>query len=173
MDTPEQHNLPSIDLPPELKQVFYNTGPGCVPVEADLGVVHVCHAADRDIVGFTGKPVWNQWQLALLPTAPVIRLRTHILDHPNNSYKYESFLNVGDPDQARILDILGQQDRLYLAFYGDNLAYRFTKVLAHDQTQREQLQRLTGQARQEWQWIPADQRDFDQAKLLVQQQLPL
>ncbi|MGD8586081.1 MAG: hypothetical protein PVJ75_12080, partial [Chloroflexota bacterium] len=140
------------------------TGYGCLAVEANIGVVHICHAADSDIEGFADKPVWSQWQLVLMPTAPLIRLELVILDQPASPYKFESFLNVADYDQARILAQLANQEQLYLAFYGDDLGFRYAKVLPHDEQQWQQLDELVAQAIANWARIAPEEQDFDQAK---------
>jgi hypothetical protein len=127
-------------------------------------VVHVCHAADSDIEGFANKPVSYQWQLVKMPTAPLIRLELTILDRPGNPYRFESFLNVAEENQARILAQLAGQDRLYLAFYDDDLSHRFTKIVDHDRQQWQYLDELVDEALEHWQQIPPDQRDFDRAK---------
>jgi len=51
-----------------------------------------------------------------------------ILDDLLNPYKFESFSNVGQEDQARVLAQLANQDQLYLAFYGDDFDHRFTNA---------------------------------------------
>ena len=170
---PKKEAIEPATLISELRAAFECTGPGCIAVETDIGVVHACHAADQDIAGFANKPVWCRWELALLPAAPVIRLNLAILDHPQNPYRYESFLNIGDEDQARILEILVGQEELYFPFYGDDFGHRFTKVISHDVTQRAQLQDLATQALDHWQTISPDQRDFDRAKAEFQQRFPL
>lgn len=128
-------------------------------------MVHVCHAADGDIEGFANKPVSYQWQLLKMPTAPLIRLELAILDCLNDPYRFESFLNVADDDQARVLAQLAGQDRLYLAFYGDDLSHRFTKVVNHDRQQWQYLDELVAEALEHWHQIPPEQRDFDHAKV--------
>lgn len=160
-------------LPPELRAAFRQTGPGCITVETSFGVVHVCHATDWDIAGFAHQPVWYRWELAKLPTAPVIRLNLVILDQPQNPYRYESFLNIGNEDQTRILEILLTQEQLILPFYGDDFNQRLTKVVPHGAEQRRQLGALVEQAAAHWHGIPTDQRDFDQAKAMFQQRYPL
>lgn len=152
------------ELPPELHEVFEQTGYGCLAVEANIGVVHVCHAADRDIEGFTDKPVWSQWQLIEMPTAPLIRLEFVILDRPTNPYKFESFLNVAVEDQAQVLSHLANQDQLYLAFYDDGLNYRYSKVVPHDEQQWQQLDEIVTRAVDYWNDLPTERRDFDRAK---------
>lgn len=161
------------DLPPELREVFERTGPGCVATETNLGVVHVCHATDENIAGFANRAAVYQWQLALLPTAPVLRLRLSILDQPLNPYRFESFLNVGRDDDARMLNILLDQESLYLAFYGDNYHHHYTKVLDHATSQREQLRQLAVRAVAYLRQLPVPQRDFDLAKAEFQRETPL
>jgi hypothetical protein len=151
-------------LPEEIRRVFEDFGYGCLAAETNIGVVHVCHAADGDIEGFANKPVSYQWQLVKMPTAPLIRLQVTILDHPSNPYRFESFLNVADEDQARVLAQLAGQDRLYLALYGDDLSHRFTKIINHDRQQWQYLDELVAEALEHWQQIPREQRDFDRAK---------
>ncbi|MCI0648007.1 MAG: hypothetical protein L0332_30840 [Chloroflexi bacterium] len=155
---------PSAELPPEIREVFEQTGYGCMAVEANTGIVHICHAADADIEGFAGKPVRYQWQLILMPTAPLIRLELVILDNPRNPYRFESFLNVAEADQARVLARLAGQDRLYLVFYGDGLGYRFTQAVPQSLQQQQRLDEIAAQAAAYWDALPPKRRDFDRAK---------
>jgi hypothetical protein len=118
----------------------------------------------RPIEGFANKPVVYQWQLIEMPTAPLIRLEMAILDNPFSPYKFESFLNVAQENQARILARLANQDRLYVAFYGDDLTHCFTKIIEHDEQQWQQLDELVAEAIDYWDQIPPEKRDFDRAK---------
>ena len=154
----------SNELSPELREVFENIGYGCLAAETNSGIVHVCHAPDRDIEGFVDKPVRYQWQLIKMPTAPLIRLDVVIVDRPENPFKFESFLNVAEEDQSQVLADLANQGQLQLAFYGDDLKYRYTKTVKHDEQQWQQLDELVEQAARYWEEIPVEQRDFDQAK---------
>ena len=54
-----------------------------------------------------------------MPTAPLIRLELFFLDRPENPYRFESFLNVAVEDQLQVLIQPANQERLFLAFYGD------------------------------------------------------
>ena len=152
------------ELPPELREVFERTGYGCLAIEANIGIVHVCHAADSDIEDFADKPVWSQWQLILMPTAPLIRLEMTIYDDPVSPYRFESFLNSAAEDQAQVLTDLANQEELHLAFYSDDLRYRYTKIIPHDEGQWQQLDQLVEKADAHWRAIPPEQRDFDLAK---------
>jgi hypothetical protein len=151
-------------LPAELREVFERTGYGCLAAETNIGVVHVCHAAESDIEGFVNKSVQYQWQLIRMPTAPLIRLELNILDQQMFPFKFESFLNVAATDQARILGQLADQNQLYLVFYGDNLTHRFTKVVVHGERQRKYLDDLVDEAVSYWRQLSPEVLDFDKAK---------
>jgi hypothetical protein len=152
------------ELPEEVEELFRRTGYGCLALESNVGIIHVCHAPDDDIAHFENQPVLYQWQLIQMPTAPLIRLDITVVDDPLNPYKFESFLNIAAEDQASVLDILASQDKLYLAFYGDGLDYRFTKIVEHDDQQWQQLDELVARANTYWESLPPRQRNFDQAK---------
>ena len=153
-----------MELLPEIREVFENTGYGCLAAETTRGAIHICHAPDRDIRGFANQPVVYRWQLIKMPTAPLIRLEVLILDNPQNPYRFESFLNVAAADQARILYELAGQEKLYLAFYGDDLRYRYTKEVEHGEQQWQKIDEIAIQAINHLLEIPEEQRDFDQAK---------
>ena len=161
------HNQPNtMQLPEAIKELFTNTGYGCLALESDQGIVHVCHAADQDIASFAEAPIISQWQLIKMPTAPLLRLEFLILDNPTNPFKFESFLNIAEPDQAAVLDEMLQQDHFALAFFGDALTYQYSKLDAHEITQRQQLAYLMDEAMTYWQALPVGQRDFDLAKAI-------
>ena len=73
-----------MELLPEIRQAFENTGYGCLAAETNRGAIHICHAPDSDIQGFANQPVIFRWQLIKMPTAPLIRLEVLILDNPQN-----------------------------------------------------------------------------------------
>jgi hypothetical protein len=151
-------------LPTAIREVFEHTGYGCLAAESTRGIVHVCHAADEDITNFVDKPMQAHWQLVEMPTAPLIKLELLIYDHFVNPYCFESFLNVADPKQRAVLTELASQEELYLAFYGNDLAYRYTSVLSHSEQQWQQLDDIIASAELYWQRLPDEKRDFDQAK---------
>lgn len=161
---PRPEYTTSNELSPPLRELLAYTGYGCLAVETDNGIVHICHASDRDIASFKEAPVRYQWQLIMMPTAPLIRLELVVLDNPVNPFKFESFLNVAEADQAQVLADLVEQDELALAFYGDDLTYRYAKVISHDARQRNKLESFVVQAGHYWGRIEPEQRDFDLAK---------
>ena len=59
---------------------------------------------------------------------------------------------------------LANQEELYLAFYGDDLGYRYTKAIPHSEQQWQQLDELVAMASNYWEKLPPEQRDFDRAK---------
>jgi hypothetical protein len=63
-----------------------------------------------------------------------------------------------------VLAELANQDRLYLAFYGDDLTQRFTHVVDHDEQQWQYLDELVAEATAYWNQLPPDRRDFDRAR---------
>jgi hypothetical protein len=77
----------------------------------------------------------------------------------------ECFQNVAEDDQAHVLAQLANQERLYLALYGDNLYYRHTKIIHHNRQQWQQIDELTTEAMNYLSNIPTDKRNFNQAKL--------
>jgi len=151
-------------LPREIKELFANFGYGCLAIEADIGVIHICHASDSDIEGFRKKNVVSRWQLVKMPTAPLVRLKLVILDRPQSPYLFESFLNISDEDQANVLSRLASQELLYLVLFGDDLEYRYTKVIPQDFNHWQLIDDLHAQALEYLGNIPEEQRDFDRAK---------
>jgi len=160
----QSHFIQPNELLPELRILFEAQGYGCLAVASDRSVQHICHAPDRDIEGFRGKPVLARWQLVEMPTAPLVRLEATILDDLVNPYHFESFLNVNDPQQLGILTELAGQEALHLAFYGDDLAYRYTKSVPQSEQQWQQLDEILERALAYWEQLPEEVRDFDQAK---------
>lgn len=153
-----------MELLPEIREVFENTGYGCLAAETTRGAVHICHAADKDIQGFVNQPVIYRWQLIKMPTAPLIRLELLILDNPQNPYRFESFLYIGDTSQVRILYELAGQEKLFLTFYGDDLKYCYTKEVGHDEQQWQKIDEITIEAIDYWNTIPLGFRDNNQAR---------
>lgn len=153
-------------LPLAIREVFEHTGYGCLAAQSEEGVVHVCHTADKNITTFVDKPIKARWGLIEMPTAPLIRLELLVYDDWRAPYCFESFLNVGLPDHLAVLNELAGQENLYLAFYGDDLTYRYTSVVAHGEQQWQLLDDIIASAELYWQRLPEWRRDFPQAKAL-------
>lgn len=160
------------ELPDEIREVFEDFGYGCLTAETNIGIAHVCHAADPDIEGFKNKPVWFQWQLIKMPTAPLIRMEIAVIDDPDNPYRFETFFNVADEQQVDILSELAAQDKLHFAFYGDDLSPTFTKTVPHNEQQWQHLDELVEEAIAYWTSLPPEERNFDLAKAEFMSQYP-
>jgi hypothetical protein len=160
------------ELPPEIREVFERSGYGCLAVESNRGIVHICHAPDRDTDGFRGRPVHANWQLIEMPTASLIRLELVVVDNPFDPFRFESFLNVGERDQLQVLTQLASQKELHLAFYGDDLNYRSTTTTRHNEQQWQQLDEMIISALATWQQLPPEQRDYDLAKATFMARYP-
>lgn len=73
------------ELLPEIREVTENVEYGYPAVESNIGIVLVCHASDRELTGFAGKPVISKWELVKMLSihffAPIlpssIDLKTH------------------------------------------------------------------------------------------------
>jgi hypothetical protein len=163
-----------IGLPPVLQEVFEKMGYGCLAVERDDGqVAFVTNVAPADTGWFRDAPVLSAWQYVAMPTAPLIRYRAAIMDDLANPYKLEHFLNVADPEQARCLSRLVQQEGLTFDFYGEEYEYAFSMDVAHGERMRRRLDAYVRQAIAYYGEIPADERDFDRAKAEFQREFPL
>ena len=75
----------------------------------------------------------------------LIRPEVRILDNSENPFRFESYLNIADPEQARLFIQLANQGKLYLAFYGDDLNYRYTKV-CHDESPWQNIDEIAIEA---------------------------
>ena len=162
-----------IGLPPALQDLFEHSGPGCLAIEQGETVAFVTHAADEDIDSFRNAAVSGRWELVEMPTAPLIRYRAVILDDPQAPYLFENFLNIADPEQARCLAGLAQQENLVFDFFGSDYEYRISSEIAHDERMRARLDAITRRAVDLYGQIPAGQRDFDRAKAEFQRDYPL
>lgn len=174
----EKHRLWRSDfwmgLPDDMQAVFEKMGYGCFAAErADNTVAFITHASDADIHQFRGAPVLYEWQYIAMPTAPLIRHLSVILDKPSSPYRLEHFLNVGDPDQARCLSRLVSQPELSFDFYGEEFEYAYSTVVPHPAEIREGLEARVRQAIEYYGEIPAEGRDFDRAKAAFQRAFPL
>ena len=115
--------------------------------------------------GFEDKPVNYQWQLIQYAHCSPNKTQCNNSRPPRRTLSILShFLNVADESQAQVLDELANQDELFLSFYGDDLRYRFTKTVEHDEQQWQLLDELVQKANYYWEKIPPEQRDFDLAK---------
>ena len=117
------------ELPPEIREVFERSGYGCLAAESTRGIVHICHAPDRDIDGFHGKPVLQPLaayrNAHRAPGAPGAGGAGQSL----RSLPFRVLPQRRRTDQLQVLTKLAAQEEFDLAFYGDDLNYRFTSTV--------------------------------------------
>ena len=163
-----------IGLPAEMQAVFEKMGYGCFAAERDdHSVAFLTHVAPADLLSLRYALVVYNWQMIPMPTAPLIRFTSAVLDDPNHPYRLEHFLNVRDVTQGRSLARLVAQKGLVFDFYGVEYEYAFSKRFAHPDAMRARLAILIQQAIVYDGTIPAHRRDFDQAKAAFQRAFPL
>ena len=163
-----------VGLPAEMQAVFDKMGYGCFAAERDDdSVAFLTHVAPADLLSLRYAPVVYDWQMIPMPTAPLIRFTSAVLDDPNHPYRLEHFLNVEDVAQSRCLARLAAQKELVLDFYGVENEYAFSKRFAHPDAMRARLAILVQQAIAYDSTIPAHRRDFDQAKAAFQRTFPV
>src|SRR3712207_1292033 len=93
---PERPN----QLPPELAAFLGQHDYAALLHATDLGPVLVVKAPGHEIVSVRGRvPIGFNHELYDHPAAPVIRIVTRIYDQPARPLAFETFVNVGDPDQ--------------------------------------------------------------------------
>ncbi len=162
-----------IGLPPELQAVFQRRGYGCFAGERDDVVAFITHLPDDDIASSRSAPVLCHWELIEMPSAALIRFHAAILDDPASPYALEHFLNIGDPEQAKVLARLVQQEELAFDFFGDVYEYHYSKHFEHPADMRAQLAAIVRRAQDYWLSIPAEDQDFDRAKAEFQHRFPV
>ncbi len=120
--------------------------------------------SDQHRFPYLNLSVIREWQLIKMPTAPLIRSIFFIIDNPDEPFRFESIFNISEDVEEKILMQLANQDRLYFAFYGDELNYRFTQVVPQDRKERQTIDMVVSQAQEYWNALPTEMRDFDKAK---------
>ncbi len=74
-------------------------------------------AADEDVEGFRGPvPIQTACELGRPWCASVLRLQDIVFDRPGNPWRFESFINVAEPQQLACVKGLVTQERLQLHF---------------------------------------------------------
>jgi hypothetical protein len=120
-------------------------------------------APDPELAAMGGPvPIGITHELYRLPTAPVIRLVTAFYDRPHEPLAFETFINVGDPQQRREYALLATQRELPILLYDRELTYvRGKRVAIRNGAEIAAILRA---AEELYQAIPAEQVDFDRAK---------
>jgi len=132
----------------------------------EAGTALVIKAPASEIERLRG-PLWIQHlqELYRCQAAPVIRLVTRLYDQPTDPLKFESFINVQDPDQRTEYELLTHQEILPLHFYDEELQHRLTKEFRG--LEPASMAQVLQEADRLLAAIPPERFDFDYAKLLV------
>jgi hypothetical protein len=163
MSRPEQ---PSNSLPPELAAFLQDHPYACLTQATDRGTVLVLKAPRQDIEGIRGPlPIKVHHELHDHVTAPVIRLVVTFYDRPSRPLAFETFINVGDPQQRSDYAALADQPELHLLFYDEALEHCLTKTVAH--SARDRVPELLARGDKTFQAIPDDEFSFEIAKAAV------
>src|SRR5215213_9031079 len=165
---PERPN----QLPPELAAFLHQQQYAAILHATDLGTALILKTPGHEIASTRGPvPIGFNHELYAHPASPVIRMVTRIYDQPDRSLAFESFVNVGDPDQRSDYEALSRQDELVMLFYDQAVNHALSKrvrlpdplQLLHVLTTADRLLAA----------IPEAQRDFDTAKAEVMNQTNL
>ena len=162
---PERPN----QLPPELATFLRDQQYAALLHATNLGTALILKAPGHEIASARGRvPIGFNHELYNQPTSPVIRMVTRIYDQPASSLAFETYVNVGDPDQRTDYEALTRQDELVMLFYDQAVNHALSKRVRL--TDQVGLLRALTTADRLLAAIPEDQRDFDTAKAAVMEQ---
>src|SRR5215210_3902893 len=121
---PERPN----QLPPELAAFLRLQQYAALLHATDLGTALVVKAPGHEIASVHGRvPIGFNHELYAHPASPVIRMVTRIYDQPARPLAFETFVNVGDPDQRADYQALARQDELVMLFYDQAVTHALSK----------------------------------------------
>src|SRR5215207_5143788 len=153
-------------LPPELAAFLRQQQYAALLHATDLGTALIVKAPGSEIESARGPvPIGFNHELYAHPASPVIRMVTRIYDQPDRSLAFETFVNVGDPDQRSDYEALSRQDELVMLFYDQAVDHALSKRARLTDPLR--LLRVLTTADRLLAAIPEAQRDFDTAKAEV------
>lgn len=168
---PRQEREPNA-LPKELADFLKDRPYACVTQATDQGTVLVVKAPLSDIQSTRGRvPIHVRHELFNHPAAPVIRMTVRIYDQPQRPMAMETFINVEDPQQRADYEGLSKQETIYMLFYDEALRHRLSKGV--NNSAREEITHILGQADQLLTTIPKERFDFDRAKAAVMERTRL
>src|SRR5215210_4779386 len=121
---PERPN----QLPPELAAFLRQQEYAALLHATDLGTALIVKAPGHEIASARGRvPIGFNHELYAHPASPVIRMVTRIYDQPTRPLAFETFVNVGDPDQREDYQALSCQDELVMLFYDQAASHALSK----------------------------------------------
>jgi hypothetical protein len=152
-----------VPLPPELAAFLATEELACLTHNSNRGALYVLKAPASELTSLRGTfPIGLTHELHQHPQAPVIRSVLTFYDQPNQPLRFDTFLNIDDPDQRACFASLAAQDELTMLFYDEHLAHRLSKQQRN--TDPAGMRRLLARADRLHAMIPAERFDFDAAK---------
>jgi hypothetical protein len=157
---------PAVALPSELAAFLATEELACLIHNSDQGALYVLKAPASELASLRGTfLIGLTHELHQHPQAPVIRSVLTFYDHPNQPLRFDTFLNIDDPDQRACFASLAARDELTLLFYDEHLAHRLSKRVPNGDP--DAMRRLLALADQVHTMIPSDRYDFAAAKAAV------
>lgn len=162
--------MPAPALPPSLAAFLRTQSHALLLHDTDQGAVLVLKAPSTDIDDLRGHvEVLVRYELYQLIQGPVIRL-FFAAGFPN-PLVMETFVNPADPEQMRDLEDALKRDHLRMVCYDEHLRYVLGKHLSQPTT--DDTRAIPGRARRLLAATDPSLLDFDRAKAIVQQDVPL
>lgn len=147
----------------EMTELLQQSGPLCVAVETDQGVIVLLktdeiHLTERNV------PILTQYELAIFPEGAGIRLYLEIYDRLEAPFQAETFFNPASQADLILLQELCRQDHLDIHVVNTALEASYTKRVRQSRKVGAELHQLVHMAVQYNSLIPSEELDFEMVK---------
>ena len=99
-----------------------------------------------------------------MPSAPLIRFHALAIGDWGSFTIAETFLDISDSGQTRILSRLADQEELHFDVFGSDCKYRYSKHVGHSREVRQQLNRIVARAAEYRSSLSSDKQGFEAAR---------
>lgn len=174
METMPERLRPSdpFSLPAELVESIQDDDYACLTLATSRGTAVIAKMPGIEIAGLHGTfPIQVRHELFGHPASPVIRLTATLYDDPARPFLLETFINVGEEDQRSDYAAFAEQAEIPLLFYDERHKHRLAKAVTNGS--RAQIPLVLQAADKLLAGIPAEARNFDQAKADVMASIQL
>ena len=152
-----------LTLPPELVEAIKDDDYACLTLATSRGTAIVAKLPGAEIEGLRGTyPIQMRHELFGHPAGPVIRLTATLFDDPDRPFLLETFINVDEDDQRADYAAFARQDEISLLFCDERHQHRLGKTVGNGS--RNQIPAILQAAEELLVGIPAEERNFNQAK---------
>lgn len=159
-------------LPPELAEAIQDDDYACLTLPTSRGTALIAKLPSVEIAGLHGSfPIQMRHELFGHPASPVIRLTATLYDDPARPFLLETFINVGEADQRADYAAFAEQAEIPLLFYDEHHHHRLAKAVNNGS--RMQIPLVLQAADELLAGVPAEARDFDQAKAAIMASIQL